>query len=189
MLTGIRLPLEAILSQESSQQTPRNLLLACHERIRHFTAMARRLAENPAAPLEQVADAADAIHRYFSVALPLHEADENVSIDPRLQAAGSPETAQASEEMVLQHRRLNAVIKQLLPLWDALCREPEKLPGFVPRLVQLVSELESLWEKHLRLEEEIVFPAMERMPPRELEAILREMRERRGLQAHQRSAG
>lgn len=173
MLTGIRTP---NLNPADKDETPLELLLGCHERIRHFTAVARRMAENPA-PLDQVSEAAEAVYRYFHIALPLHEADENISLDPRLQAAG--EVAHASEEMVRQHTEINRVLRQLLPLWDALCREPEKLPRFTSRLLQLIAELEHLWDVHLRLEEDEVFPAIDRLPAEEVAAILAEMKERR----------
>jgi len=178
MLTGIRTSTPSIVAQE----TALDLLLGCHQRIRHFTAMARRLAESPAAPLDEVCDAADGVYRYFSIALPLHEADENDSIEPRLKATGNEEVAQTAEKMLDQHREINLVLKQLLPLWDALCREPEKLPGFVPRLLQLITQLEQLWNAHFNLEEEFVFPAMQRVLSRaELAEILYEMKERRGI--------
>jgi hypothetical protein len=176
MFPGIRTSPAAVPKEE----TPQELLLSCHQRIRHFSALSRRIAETPDAPLEQVADAAEAVHRYFSVALPLHEADENASIDPRLHVAAPREIAEASEEMVRQHREINVLLRQLLPLWDALCREPEKLAEFAPRLHKLSSEFEERWEAHLKLEEEVVFPAIERCLPRsEVDAILREMKERR----------
>lgn len=175
MLTGIRTP--NMMFAEKKDETPLDLLLGCHERIRHFTAVARRMAENPSAPPEQVSDAAEAVYRYFHVALPLHEADENISLDPRLHASG--EAVHASEEMVRQHTEINRVLRQLLPLWDALCREPEKLPGFTSRLLELITELEQLWEVHLRLEEETVFPAIKNLPPGDVAAILYEMKERR----------
>jgi hemerythrin-like domain-containing protein len=174
MLTGIRTP-NPIPAEK--QETPLELLLGCHERIRHFTAVARRMAENPAAPLDQVSEAAEAVYRYFHVALPLHEADENVSLDPRLHAAG--EVVHASEEMVRQHVEINRVLTQLLPLWDALCREPEKLSRFSSRLVRLISELEQLWDVHLRLEEDTVFPAIKHLPADDVAAILAEMKDRR----------
>jgi len=48
------------------------LLLECHGRIRAFLAMARRVGE------------AIQVHRYFTLALPLHARDEEESILPRL---------------------------------------------------------------------------------------------------------
>jgi len=179
MFTGINL--RSIPAAKAREETATENLIACHQRIRHFTAIARRIAESNDAPPEQVADAAADLHRYFYVALPLHEADENVSIDPRIEAAvPGTEAAQASKEMVRQHLDIRAVLNSLLPLWDALCREPEKLSSFSPRLLVLSNRLEKLWDAHLKLEEEIVFPAMEKyLSAQEKEEILREMRERR----------
>ena len=162
-------------------ETPVQELIACHERIRHFTVVARRIAEACSIALEQVADAAADVYRYFTVALPLHEADENLSIDPRLEAAlPDSEIAQASREMVRQHSEIRTVLNMLFPLWDALCREPEKLPAFAPRLLELSAEFDRLWDIHLKLEEETVFPAVERTLDAATQAeIMREMRERR----------
>ncbi len=60
------------------------LLLECHERIRSFLALARRIAEvGPSAP-GTVPEAAARVRRYFTEALPLHARDEEESILPRL---------------------------------------------------------------------------------------------------------
>src|SRR4051812_30710357 len=64
-------------------------LLDCHSRIRRFSTLAIRLAEADAPPNE-IAETAAAVHRYFTVALPLHAADEDLSIAPRL-AVVAPE--------------------------------------------------------------------------------------------------
>ena len=61
-----------------------DLLLSCHYRIRHFTALAARLAEATAAPPDQIEQTAASVARYFRIALPLHKADEDGSIYPRL---------------------------------------------------------------------------------------------------------
>src|SRR6185503_9035331 len=65
-------------------------LLDCHERIRRFTALALELGRvaPPGAPeaLEQIREAAAGVPRYFTVALPLHSADEEQSVEPRLVA-------------------------------------------------------------------------------------------------------
>ncbi len=160
-----------------------DMLLSCHERIRRFTALARKIAECKEASADQLCDAAADVHRYFTVALPLHEADETLSIEPRLQAfAPDSEAGHAAREMIRQHGAINTVLRQLLPLWDALCREPEKSRDFSPRLLALTADFETLWAAHLRLEEEYVFPAIDRLSPAERAEILREMRERRHIQ-------
>jgi hemerythrin-like domain-containing protein len=178
MFTGINLP--SISVSKSIEPTPLDLLLACHERIRHFSAVARRIAESANAPLDQIADAAADVHRYFTVALPLHEADETVSVEPRLSAAvPGCAAALASEQMLVQHKEINMLLRQLLALWDALCREPEELPAFSPRLLELSAQFEKLWDAHLKLEEETVFPAINQLSAPDQDEILREMRERR----------
>jgi hypothetical protein len=60
------------------------LLLECHERIRHFARLALKLAGTRDLPPAEVAEAAAAVRRYFAEALPLHAADEEESMMPRL---------------------------------------------------------------------------------------------------------
>jgi hemerythrin-like domain-containing protein len=178
MFTGFNLPSDP--TSKPKEQTPVDLLLACHDRIRHFAAVARRIAESVNAPLDEIADAAAVVHRYFTVAFPLHEADETLSVEPRLSVTvpGSAATL-ASEQMLVQHREIDRLLAQLIPLWDALCRKPEELPEFSPRLLELSPQFEKLWDSHLRLEEETVFPAINRLAALHQGEILQEMRERR----------
>jgi len=90
-----------------------SLLLGCHQRIRHFTQVAFRLAQNPNAPAPDRADAARSVLRYFQIALPLHEADENESIYPRLRdKLRAGDLSEANEAMVLE--RSIAFIKRYI---------------------------------------------------------------------------
>src|SRR5690349_3574889 len=92
------------------EETAVDALLGCHDRIRYFTDVSQKLASAVGPPAPDIASAAERIHRYFTVALPLHEADENVSLDPRLRRAAREERiAQASAEMVRQHKDINEV--------------------------------------------------------------------------------
>src|SRR5690242_6505881 len=59
-------------------------LLDCHARIRTFLGLARRLAGDDPATETETRDAAAAVERYFTVALPLHVLDEDESLLPRL---------------------------------------------------------------------------------------------------------
>src|SRR5690348_12854183 len=97
-----------------------DLLLGCHTRIRHFTAVAVKLSQ-PDAPADQVRSAAAAVYKYYSQALPLHEADENDSVYPRLRSALADEpndpVAAANQAMVDQHHTINRTVAALLPQW------------------------------------------------------------------------
>ena len=97
MLTNLKISVESTADQEDAI----TLLLGCHDRIRHFTEVADRLNFNPQSPAADRQQAASTVLRYYEVALPLHEADENDSVYPRLQKALPPgELAAANQAMV-----------------------------------------------------------------------------------------
>ncbi len=176
MYTGINLHSSAPARKEESAV---DLLLACHQRIRHFVSVARKIAEAEYIPCDQICDAAADVHRYFTVAFPLHEADETLSVEPRLKYETGTELARAAEDMLHQHTEINRLLRQLLPLWDALCREPEELSAFADRLRMLSLEFERLWLSHLELEERSVIPAIDRLAAEQRQEIVKEMHERR----------
>lgn len=161
------------------------LLLGCHARIRHFTGLAAKLARLDT-PISLVPEAAASVHRYYTQALPLHEADENESVYPRLEAAlraavvEQPKLAAANQAMVDQHRVLNQLICQLVPQWFEL----QAHPGGASATAGLAAQLQQAWEQHLEMEESVIFPALERFLSLEDRAAIRqEMVERRNLRS------
>lgn len=158
-----------------SGEGPTELLLACHGRIRSFTELAARLASDEPAPDVEVAEAARRVHRYHAVALPLHQADEELSIAPRL-ARAVPEALAA---MKREHAELDAVLAGLLPLWERLAAEPGLRRELSAALAREVARMQQLWARHLTAEEEVIFPALRLLAAADLEQIAREMRARR----------
>ncbi len=160
-----------------------DMLLACHQRIRNFTAIAARLGEVEGAGPEEIANAAEAVHRYYTVALPLHEADENQSVYPRLRGVLSQENdAHALELMIEQHGPIDELVARLVPLWNQLRTAPTTLPELQADLRAYAARLLDLWKQHLSLEEEVVFPLIRKsLPNNDLAAIHREMKLRRGV--------
>ncbi|MGH9467199.1 MAG: hemerythrin domain-containing protein [Terriglobales bacterium] len=155
-----------------------DLLLGCHQRIRHFTALARRLAA-PTAPQEQIGPAAQAVYHYYAQALPLHEADENQSVYPRLRAAAPPRAlAEANQAMVDQHVSIDRIIARLLPQWERLQADPH----LAAATAEDAHRLEEAWQEHLELEERLIFPALRAyLSAEDRSAIRREMSERRNI--------
>lgn len=155
-----------------------SLLLGCHQRIRHFTQVAFRLAQNPNAPAPDRADAARSVLRYFQIALPLHEADENESIYPRLRdKLRAGDLSEANEAMVRQHTEIDEVIARLIPLWQRTEKGEQSLDS---QLLALTDRLQQLWDSHLSLEEEQVIPALrDHLTEQDLSAIRAEMSARR----------
>lgn len=176
----------------SAESTPQEMLLGCHARIRHFSAMALRLAESQNASPEEIVRAAQGLHRYFTVALPLHEQDENLSLHPRLKrAAALPARANestmlrelagpAADAMVEQHESIDQLIERLLPLWTILQHAPQRLPELAPEMRELAQALKTIFDAHLQLEEESIFPSIhELLSQQEVQALLQEMKARR----------
>jgi hemerythrin-like domain-containing protein len=172
------------MSPGSKEEPTVDLLMGCHEQIRHFTAMSARLATAVDQPSHEIAQAAEALIRHFTISLPLHEADENESLHPRLRRAAPAAMAAASEEMVRQHVSIDAVVAELLPLWTLVQRDPHKLRDVASQMADKSRQLQELWDTHLSLEEQTVFPAMQEfLSTQELEAIRDEMQSRRASPA------
>lgn len=176
-----------MLTQISSPQHsptpsgPVEMLQDCHQRIRHFVQLSRTLAEAQEATHAQVAEAAEAIFRYFSQSLPLHEADENETLFPRLQRIaplGSP-LREAAKDMVDQHHAIEELVFELAAACGVVRRQPERLPGLASQLQHTSEALDKVFSSHLHMEETVIFPAIAQLPAEELQAMSREMQRRR----------
>jgi hemerythrin-like domain-containing protein len=156
------------------------LLADCHERIRRFSAMALKLAVSTNEDPAVLQDAAARVHRYFTVALPLHVEDEELTVLPRLQPKGSEAVVSALRKMHDEHERIEALLTELVPVWDELQRDPSRLPTHQEWLSWASRSFQCLMEEHLVREETVLFPAMRRqLSPEDLEAIRTEMQARR----------
>ncbi|MBF5045739.1 hemerythrin domain-containing protein [Aggregicoccus sp. 17bor-14] len=159
-------------------------LRECHERIRRFCAMAVRLAgAAPAVKPAEVVDAARQLQRYFATALPLHVADEDGTVLPRLLAADAgPEVREALERMEREHRDIDAALPALLDAWDALQHEPAQLAARARTLLAASVRLEEALLAHLELEERVILPALDaQVPLAEQAPMVEEMKARRAL--------
>ena len=160
---------------------PLGLFLECHTRIRRFLAVAERLASPPPdATAEMIAEGAADVRRYFSVALPLHEQDEERSLAPRLAGKLSGGAAAALDALAGDHRELEELVGALDRRWRELAGEPERIGTIRSILVEPTARLRALFEAHLAEEEDVLLPAaLAVLTPDELAAIRREAEARR----------
>src|SRR4051812_19767490 len=107
--------LVALGTRKRGPDTPAGLVLACHERMRAFLTLAARVAAGDA-PGPDIAEAASRLHRYFTVSLPLHVADEEQSIEPRL-LAHVPALAAPIARMHDEHASTQRLLDALTPVW------------------------------------------------------------------------
>lgn len=155
------------------------LLGDCHARIRYFASLAVRLSDGEACPVN-ACEASARILRYFTESYPLHVADEDESVLPRL-LARAPETAPLIERMELEHRRLDAKIPELLEVCVALERgEAKECCAALAKLRSLGEAMHTLLEAHMENEETLIFPLLrEHLTPEDVDAIRAEFRARR----------
>lgn len=168
-----------------SSDDPVTLLTDCHERIRRFTRLGIRVTDPAVAPPEEIREAAQSVHRYFSVGLPLHVADEDESIAPRLLASEqlARSVHEAVSSMTAQHETIDEMLARALPLWAALAAtDPPSAEKAREALDELAPRLAVLFDLHLAHEEQTIFPAIAALPAEERKAIVQEMRARRGTE-------
>jgi hemerythrin-like domain-containing protein len=156
-------------------------LFACHGRIRSFARVAERLAADSDATPAQSQQAAQSLLEYFLRALPLHVADEDLSIRPRLHEVELPEEVrEAMSQMSAQHIQIDLQVAALLSCWETVSSDPAQLAAMPADFVRGARRLRQSLEAHLALEEETIFPAMRRYLSSDSESVIaREMRERR----------
>ena len=176
--------LNQITSLSSSQPKPSedavDLLVGCHQRIRHFTGVAAKLAHAQGAAPDEVRQAAGSVHRYYSVSLPLHEADEDQTLQPRLRAVADQQVRHALLVMGEQHQAIDELIERLLPLLVLVRNNPDALAEVGGEMCSITKALEEIFRAHLQMEEEVIFPAIRSALPESARGeILREMQERR----------
>lgn len=155
-----------------------DLLGECHQRIRRFVALARQAGSRQDVSPDQIAQACLDVERYFTQALPLHVADEEQSIEPRLRGL-SLAVDKALDVASQQHRQHEPELKALLRATSVLRSNPKD--GTARDEVATVTvKLETQFEEHLRLEEGAIFPAIRELLSHETQAsIIGELRRRR----------
>ena len=166
--------------QEARTEDAVDLLVGCHQRIRHFTAVAVKLAHAQGATSDEIRQAAEGVHRYYGVALPLHEADEDRTLEPRLRPAGDERVRHALLAMGDQHQAIDELLERLLPLLVLVKNNPDTLHEVGGEMCSITKALDEVFCAHLQMEEEVIFPAIRRVLPESArEEMLREMQERR----------
>ncbi len=157
-----------------------DILLSCHQRIRHFTGVAVKLAHAQGATFEEIVQAAAAVHRYYSVSLPLHEADEEQTLRPRLDVLRDDKVHHALLAMSDQHQAIDDLLERLLPLLIMVKSNPESLHAAGGEMCTITKALDEMFRAHLQMEEEVIFPAIRQtLPEVTQEEMLREMQQRR----------
>jgi hemerythrin-like domain-containing protein len=136
------------------------MLQDCHRRIQSFVhvlgEVARR-AQGRALTGEEWTAVEGAV-RYFRESGPRHNRDEEESVFPRLRARGFPVLQAEMERLEGEHEEADALHEETVRLyakWHASHGLPQDEEA---RLLAVTHRLQALYEEHIRIEEERVFP-------------------------------
>lgn len=163
-----------------AESTAVELLVGCHQRIRHFTSVATRLAHAQAATHDEIRSTAESVYRYYSVSLPLHEADEEDSLRPRLDKLPDQRLHHALAAMHDQHMAINDLLERLLPLLRLVGNNPATLGETGGEMCSITKALTEVFNAHLQMEEDVIFPAIEaQLTESDRAELTREMQQRR----------
>lgn len=153
------------------------MVLGCHHRIRRFLGVAERLTATPRPGPDEARDAAGRVADYFEQALPLHAADEDETIAPRLRGR-DPELDAILDRMHAEHGTHEPAVDALV----RACREIETTGRLDPdRLRPRVRAVEEMLLPHLELEERHLLPALAGLEPETSAEMIEEIRARRAL--------
>lgn len=156
----------------------RALLEQCHVRIRTYLRIFDAIAGDREVPAREVADAALSVRKYFEQGFPLHAADEDLSVMPRL-VRSAPALAAVQAQLQSEHRGHEAVVRDVVRLSTTLYASPHARQRLLPELVRAAERLRAELEPHMVVEEQEVFPLLANISKADEQCILEEMRARR----------
>ena len=168
-----------------SFSNPLGLLTDCHRRIEMFLGALIVVAGKSDGALDrEQRDALEKSLTYFREAAPKHTADEEESLFPRMRQVESAEV-RAALEQVESLEREHRVADELHAKVDKLGRQwlttGSLLPAEVAEIRIALSELKKIYDRHIAIEDEQVFPlARKVLASDEQKRVGEEMAARRG---------
>lgn len=164
---------------------PRDMLLACHEKVAHFSRLTLRLQSHLASKGadNEAIEAANRTLRYFRIAAPLHHDDEQRDLFPALlgleEEALDPASIAALHADIAQleceHLQLDQMWSEIDPWLDSVARGQALAPPID------LSAFVDLYHAHMQREQERVFPFTSRLSTTRRKQVCLHMAQRRGL--------
>lgn len=164
--------------------TPFAMLEACHERVLRSLALLQKLQDylhdHPCD--DSARQAARDVLRYFDIAAPLHHEDEELHVFPPLLERGSADAVAAVRQLQQDHEAMSAHWQAARALLQALAEGSQH--AFSAQDKAVLARFASVYAEHIRVEEDVVYPAARALlAPEVVQAMGGEMRRRRGATA------
>lgn len=144
---------------DSGFDDPIGMLKDCHRRIESFLGILFQVCRRAQgrALSDEERQAVEAALRYFVQSGPRHNEDEEQSVFPRLRA-GSAAAAEDVQRLETEHHEATAHHDEVALLYARWIADGRLSAEDESRLLSLTGQLERLYTKHIRIEEEVVFP-------------------------------
>lgn len=166
-------------------EAPFEMLQACHERVERMLRLLAKLQQHGQAHgwSEAVAQAAVDVMRYFDQAAPLHHEDEERHVFAPLLAQGDPALCALVQRLQQDHREMETAWAQVRSaLASVSTSAPTDWRGFSSDQGAHMRRFASLYQRHIKDEEGLVYPAAQaQLSPDALLAMGEDMGRRRGL--------
>ena len=164
--------------------TPFEMLEACHERVQRSLELLEKLCTylHEHACDDSARQAARDVLRYFDVAAPLHNEDEELHIFPLLLAQGTPDVVDRVRQLQHDHGNMNMhwqdARRRLLALADGQSN------AFSAEDEATFALFAQGYAAHISSEEDVVYPAARALLSESaIQQMGQEMRQRRGAAA------
>lgn len=169
---------------EPGYDNPLGLLTACHRRVEGFLADQAEVTERLAGGALSFIDRTllENALQYFREAAPLHTADEEQSLFPRLRLRGDAALVAMAEQLHAEHAvadPLHAAVNAAVAEWLAADHLD---PARAAALLADLNGLQALYAAHIAREDGELLPAAKAcLLPADLQVMGREMAARRGV--------
>lgn len=181
------MPIQIGRPAEHGFDEPLGLLSDCHRRMERFLSAMLIIAKRSNGGALEAADrdVLNECRHYFATAGPRHTADEEESLFPRLRAARDDEARAAlatlaaleadHREAEERHARVDATLARWLNDGHLSATDTRDL-------VADLDALDAIYSRHIKVEDEQLFPAAARsLSSEDLQSVGREMADRRGV--------
>jgi hemerythrin-like domain-containing protein len=145
---------------DSGFDDPIGMLSDCHRRIERFVdvlyQVARRARDKTLDAGEQ--SAVESALRYFHESGPRHNLDEEESLFPRLEEQSSELVRKEMNRLLADHAAATHLHEEVDALYSKWIADTRLDGADGERLFTITARLQQLYQEHIRVEEELVFP-------------------------------
>jgi hemerythrin-like domain-containing protein len=146
-------------------EAPLDILRDCHRRSEHFLRVLMLVARNASVDVltREARIAVENALCHFRESAPKHHEDEEKSLLPLLRRSMPPDDfpTQEIDSLLQDHRNLDVLLQRIERLGELWLKNDLLSERDTITLMSVITRLMRLWDRHIRTEEEVIFPLAE----------------------------